>query len=327
MRFFGFLADLDLGEVRELLEELLRGAAHVRALGEAEELLDAAGLGEAQLAGLAGGHHQLDLALEHRLDLLGVERRERAVVEPDVLLALGQAAAELVAVDGDALALEGELHVQPVHPARHLGEDADRLRAHLGVDEIFRDEEVPVVGKLGEAFAPEADRLVAGRHEPLPGLVRSEAERGELVRGLLLGGDVDADAARALHPFFRRLDDHRRGQAVGADLDLVIAVGREERGVGLDQRAAGAHPEGRDEIDHLGDLAEIGELGADLEGDLGQALHDDARELAHRLADGRRSQEPSHRGGRDALVDPAGDALLGVDVPAGPAFEPAALQE
>ncbi len=49
--------------------------------------------------------------------------------------------------------------------------------------------------------------------------------------------------------------------------------------------------------------------------------------FAHRLADGRRAEQPPHGRGRDALVHAAGDALLRVDLPARPAVEPPALHQ
>ena len=47
-----------------------------------------------------------------------------------------------------------------------------------------------------------------------------------------------------------------------------------QRDLDFGERAAGAHPERRLEIDHVGDLREIGQLGADLERHLRQAVGD-----------------------------------------------------
>ncbi len=69
--------------------------------------------------------------------------------------------------------------------------------AHLHVDEIVGDEEVPLLGELADALGPELDRVVAARDEAVAVLVGHEAEVAELARGCLLGGDVAPDAARS----------------------------------------------------------------------------------------------------------------------------------
>ena len=157
----------------------------------------------------------------------------------------------------------------------------ERFAADLHVDEVVGDEEVPLLGELADPLGPELDGVVAARDEAVAVFVRDEAEIAELARGVLLRGDVAADAARARaasSPAARRLHDDRRGHPVGAHVDLDVLVGRAERDVRLDERAAGAHAERRHEIDHVGDLRELGELGADLERDLRQPLRDELRE-------------------------------------------------
>ena len=42
------------------------------------------------------------------------------------------------------------------------------VRAHLHVDEVVRDEEVPVLGERADRLGPELDRVVAARDEALP---------------------------------------------------------------------------------------------------------------------------------------------------------------
>ena len=51
--------------------------------------------------------------------------------------------------------------------------------------------------------------------------------------------------------------------------------------------AAGAQAERRRDVDDVGDLREIGELGADLERDAREALRDERREVVDRLGDRR----------------------------------------
>ncbi len=86
------------------------------------------------------------------------------------------------------------------------------------------------------------------RDEVLTGLVGLQAERLEPLGGRLLRGDVAADAASALLPFFGRLDDDGRRNAVGADLHLGVAVDRREGDVRVDERPARAHAEGGLEV-------------------------------------------------------------------------------
>ncbi len=184
--------------------------------------------------------------------------------------------------------------VEPVHPARDLRERADRRRADLRVDEVVGDEEVPGVGEGGEALRPEADRGVSLRGEHLAGLVGAQAQLLELGGGLLLSGDVDADAAGALRALLGGLHDDGEGDPVGADRHLQVAVGREEGHLGAHERAARAHAEGGDEVDDVRDLGQIRQLRADLQRDSWEALHDEHGQLAHRLADGRGAQQPAH---------------------------------
>ena len=114
------LDDLDLVDVLELLEEILRVGGDVRLADLLEQLLDAArpATSGSRLALPAAGREDLGLAEQHRLHLLGVELRERAVLEAHVAAALGEAARELVLRDGDALGLEREAEREPVDAAR-----------------------------------------------------------------------------------------------------------------------------------------------------------------------------------------------------------------
>ena len=120
----------------------------------------------------------------------------------------------------------------------------------------------------------------------------------------------------------RRLDDHRQRHPVGADVDLHVLVGGAETHLRLDERAARRDPERGLEIDDVGHLGELRELGADLERDLGQPVHHELGQPVHGLGDHRQPQEPPHRGRRDAPVDGPRPALLCVDVPAGAPLEP-----
>ena len=79
--------------------------------------------------------------------------------------------------------------------------------AHLGVDQIVGHEEIPIFGERADSLRPELDGLLTVGDEVLTRLVGPEAERLEPLGGGLLGGDVASDAAGALLPFFRRLDD------------------------------------------------------------------------------------------------------------------------
>ena len=101
------LDDLDLFDVGELPEEILRVGGDVGLADLIEELLDAPGLRERETAPLpAAGREDLGLTEEDRLHLVGVDLRERAVLEAHVATALGEAATELLLRDGDALGLE-----------------------------------------------------------------------------------------------------------------------------------------------------------------------------------------------------------------------------
>ena len=76
---------LDLVDRLQLLEEIARCRRYARIGGVPEELLQAPRLRQRKLAVLAGGGHELDLAVEHGFHVLGVEGGERSVVEPHVL--------------------------------------------------------------------------------------------------------------------------------------------------------------------------------------------------------------------------------------------------
>ncbi len=104
-----------------------------------------------------------------------------------------------------------------------------------------------------------------------------------------------------------------------------VLVGGAERDVRLDEGAARAEAEGRLEIDDVGHLRELGELGAHLEGDARQPLRDELRQAIDRLVDDRLTNEAPQARGRDALVERPGEAL-DVDVPARAPLEPRALR-
>src|SRR5262249_31874369 len=103
----------------------------------------------------SAGGEDLGLTLEHLADLDRIELGERAVGEAYVAAPLGEAAGELLLSDRDALALEGELEAQPVHAARHARVGGERLVAHLHVDEIVGDEQVPLLGERADPLRPE----------------------------------------------------------------------------------------------------------------------------------------------------------------------------
>ncbi len=317
---------LDLVDVAELLEELLGPVAHLRAVHLLEQLLDATRLRERELAAVsAAGREDLRLALEDLADLLRVEARERAVLKAHVAAPLGEAARELLLRDRDAVGLEAHAEREPIDAARDADVRGERRVAHLHVDEIVGRVEVPVVGERRDAVGPEFQRAVAADDEALAVFVGLEPERAELGRRGLLRGDVAANAARALGAGRRRLHDDRRGHAVGAHVDLDVLVGGAERDLRLDERAARAETKRGLEIDHVGDLRELGELGPDLKRDARQALRDELREVFDRLVDDVLADQPAEARGRDALVDRAREALV-VDVPAGAALEPRALR-
>ena len=145
----------------------------------------------------AAGREDLRLPLEHLAHLLRVEARERAVGEADVLAALGEAPRELVLRDGDAFALEVEPQGQPVDAARDARVGAERLVAHLHVDEVVGDEEVPLLRELADALGPELDGVVAARDELVAVLAGTRPRSRSFAAACLLRGDVAADALGA----------------------------------------------------------------------------------------------------------------------------------
>jgi hypothetical protein len=181
-------------------------------------------------------------------------------------------------------------------------------------------------GQAAEPLAPELDRAVALGDEAWPALVGLEAELRERCARLLLGGDVDADAARAALPLLRRADDDGGGDAVGADRDLSVAVGGVEAHAGLHERAAGAHAEGRGGRRRRRSGSDPGARRRPRARSRGRPCMMSARSsLIGSAMVGERSSRRSAATRR--AVDAARDALLRVDVPARPALEPAPAEQ
>ena len=329
----------------ELAEEVLRVGGDVRLADLLEELLDAPGLRQREPAPLpSAGGEDLGLPEQNGLHLLGVDLRERAVLEAHVAAPLGEAATELLLRDGDSLGFEREAEREPVDTARDARVRLERIGAHLHVDEIVRDEEVPRIGERADGLGPELDGVVAAGDEAHSVLVGLQAEGTETVRRLLLRGDVATDDRRALArgeaararatrvavvavltARLRGLHQDRRRHAVGANVDLDVLVGGAQRDARLGERAARAEAERRREVDDVGNLREIRELGSDLERDARQPLRDERRKVVDRLRDERRPHEAPDAAGRDAAIDRTRPALLRIDVPARAALEPTAL--
>jgi hypothetical protein len=213
------------------------------------------------------------------------------------------------------------------------------------VDEVVRDEEIPVLRQRADRLGPELDGVVAAGDEAHAVLVGLEAERAEVVGRLLLGGDVATDdggalaggeAARSGALLFVTarcaavgggLDEHGRRHAVGADVDLDVVVGGAQRDARLGESAAGAESERGLDVDDVGDLRQIGQLGADLERDAREALREERRQVVDRLGDICSPHQTADAARRDAAVDGARPALLSVDMPAGASLEPATLMQ
>ena len=198
-------------------------------------------------------------------------------------------------------------------------------------------------GSEPTAFGPELDGVVAAGDEAHAVFVGLEAERAQAVRRLLLGGDVATDdggalaggeAARAAALVVvaagcaRRLHEHRRRHAVGADVDLDVVVGGAQRDARLGERRRrrGAGTSGvmsttsatceRSGSSAPTSSATRGRPCAMSDGRL--SIDSEMYAVPHQAADAAR---------RDAAIDGARPALLRVDVPAGAALEPAALVE
>jgi hypothetical protein len=58
-----------------------------------------------------------------------------------------------------------------------------------------------------------------------------------------------------------------------------------------------AETKGRSQVDDVGDLREVGQLGADFSRDSRQTLRDESDQLARGLRDGGAAQESPQRGG------------------------------
>jgi len=145
-----------------------------------------------------------------------------------------------------------------------------------------------------------------------------------LAGGVLLRRDVAPDAPRPLAEALRRLDDDRHRHPVGAHVDLHVFVGGAQADLSLDEGASGGDAEGGDEVDHVGHLRELRQLGPHLEGHPRQALHHQIGKALDRLGDDGKAQQPTHRRRRDPAIDGPRPAFLRVDVPAGAPFEPGA---
>src|SRR5262249_40230207 len=142
---------LDLVDVGELLEEVLRAVGDLDLADLVEQLLDASGLRERELSALpASGGEDLRLALEDFLHLVGVELGERTVREAHVAAALGEAARELLLRDGHAFRVERQTKREPIDAARHARVRSERAAAHLHVDEVVGNEEIPFLGKRSD---------------------------------------------------------------------------------------------------------------------------------------------------------------------------------
>ena len=207
---------LDLVDVLELLEELLRVAGDARPAHLGQQVLDATGLRQGQPPAVAAARRQdLGLALQHLADLLRVDARERPVGQAHVLAAVGEAPRQLVLRDGDSLALEVEAQGEPVDAAADARVRRQRLVAHVHVDEIVGHEDVPLIGQRRDALGPEADRVVAAGDELVAVFVGHEAQIAQLRRGRLLRGDVAPDALGPLDASRARCSPARRRRACG----------------------------------------------------------------------------------------------------------------
>jgi len=168
----------------------------------------------------------------------------------------------------------------------------DRFGPDVRVDQVVGNEEVPFLGQRAESFGPELDCLIAAGDEVLASFVGLQPEGAQAIGGRLLGRDVGPDAKCPLLPLFGRLDDDRRRDAIGADGDLGVLIGRGQRDMGLDERPPPrSHAEGGFQVDHIRDLAQVRKLGPNLQGHARQTVHDDLDQLSHGLRDSRRPEK------------------------------------
>jgi hypothetical protein len=229
--------------------------------------------------------------------------------------------------DGDTLAFEVEPEREPIDSARHSRVGRQRLVANLHLDQVVRHEDVPRFGERSDALRPKPDRDVAASGE-LVSVLRGNEPKITQPRGRpLLRRNVAANAFRSFTGSgLGRLHDDGQGHPVGPDIDLDVFVSGAKADLRLDEGTPSSHAKGRLEIDDVGDLRELRKLGADLESNLGQALHDELGEPLDGLADRRHAKQTTNGRRRHAPVDGARPALLCVDVPARASLEPGAAR-